>query len=138
MSGIEVASADLWSTGIAADSHPVSFARARLEADGVRTLAALERVRGGERVSVTGVVTHRQRPSTAKGTIFWNLEDETGRANVICPPGVWARYRRVAMSSAALIVHGRLERAEGAYNLVAERLERLDLAVPANRSRDFR
>jgi error-prone DNA polymerase len=89
-------------------------------------------------VLVGGVVTHRQRPATAQGTIFVNLEDETGMLNVICSAGVWARYRRVARAAPALLVRGRLERAEGATNLVAEGIEALSLSVAAARSRDFR
>jgi error-prone DNA polymerase len=84
-------------------------------------------------------VTHRQRPATAKGTIFVNLEDETGILNVICSAGVWANYRRVARSSPALLIRGRLERAEGVTNLIAERIESLSLSTPSTtKSRDFR
>jgi error-prone DNA polymerase len=89
-------------------------------------------------VAVGGIVTHRQRPATAQGTIFVNLEDETGMANVICSAGVWARHRRLARTAPALLVRGRLERAEGAVNLVAERMEALPLATRSPRSRDFR
>jgi error-prone DNA polymerase len=67
-----------------------------------------------------------------------NLEDETGLVNVICSRGVWARYRVVARTSPALVVHGRLERAEGVVNLVATRIEALDLQFATGRSRDFR
>jgi error-prone DNA polymerase len=88
-------------------------------------------------VLVGGVVTHRQRPATASGTLFINLEDETGLINVICSKGCWAHYRRVARSSPALLVRGRLERAEGVTNIVADKLEPLPLAAPT-RSRDFR
>jgi error-prone DNA polymerase len=84
------------------------------------------------------MVTHRQRPSTAQGTVFVNLEDETGILNVICSAGVWARYRRVARASAALLVRGMLERTEGVTNLVAERIEPLLLTTQAAKSRDFR
>ena len=85
-----------------------------------------------------GTVTHRQRPATAGGTIFVNLEDETGMLNVICNAAVWAAHRRVARSAAALLVRGRLERAEGVTNLIAESIEALSLAVESGRSRDFR
>ena len=67
-----------------------------------------------------------------------NLEDETGLVNVICSRGVWARYRTVARASPALVVHGRLERAEGVVNLIATRTEALDLQLTTGRSRDFR
>jgi len=46
------------------------------------------------------------------GITFMNLEDETGMLNVICSPGLWQRYRKVARISPALVVRGVLERAE--------------------------
>ena len=82
-------------------------------------------------------MTHWQRPATAGGTTFLNLEDETGMVNVICSRGVWIHYRRVARTAAALLVRGRLEREQGVVNVVAERFERLPLAVRRT-SRDFR
>jgi error-prone DNA polymerase len=88
---------------------------------------------------VGGVVTHRQRPATANGTIFVNLEDETGMLNVICNSAVWAAYRRVARTSPALLIGGKLERAEGVTNLIAEKIEALSLSTPpTTKSRDFR
>jgi len=90
------------------------------------------------RVLVGGLVTHRQRPATAGGVTFLNLEDESGMLNVTCSEGLWARYRTVAVGSAALLVRGRLERSpEGVLNLVADRLQKLVLTV-AVQSRDFR
>jgi error-prone DNA polymerase len=129
--------ADLWSTGISPDHHVVQFARPALDAAGAVTVSGLERVASGRRVSVGGIVTHRQRPATANGTIFVNLEDETGMLNVICNSEVWARYRRVARSSPALLIRGKLERAEGVTNLIAERIEVLSLTTQT-KSRDFR
>ena len=70
--------------------------------------------------------------------MFVNLEDETGILNVICSEGVWARYRKVARASSALVVRGMLERTEGVTNLVAERIEALPLATQAMKARDFR
>jgi error-prone DNA polymerase len=88
---------------------------------------------------VAGLVTHRQRPSTARGVVFISLEDETGLVNVICPPHVWARHRRVATVAPALLVHGRVERTGGAVNLVAATLRPLRCApTAAVPSRDFR
>ena len=138
MTAPETTAADLWSTGLSPDSHVVQFARPRLDAAGAVSVAGLEEVASGRRVSVGGVVTHRQRPATANGTVFVNLEDETGMLNVICNQAVWAVHRRVARSSPALLISGRLERAEGVTNLIAERIEALSLAAPAGKSRDFR
>jgi error-prone DNA polymerase len=104
---------------------------------GVIVATRLADVEPNRRVLVAGVVTHRQRPATAGGTTFVNLEDETGLVNVICSRGVWVRHRAVASSSAALVVRGRLEKAEGVVNVIAERMWTLPLEVPP-RSRDFR
>ena len=98
----------------------------------------LDGVETRRRIEVAGVVTHRQRPGTAGGVTFLNLEDETGLLNVIVTPGVWRHYRRVARASRALVVRGILERGnEGVMSLQADRLEALDLSVPT-KSRDFR
>ncbi len=137
MSPVEEAAADFWTTGLSPTSSPTEFARPHLDELGVVTAAVLADTESGSRVLVGGVVTHRQRPATAEGTTFLNLEDETGLVNVICSKGVWARYRRVVRSAPALLVRGRLERAEGVTNVVAERITALDLAM-GTRSRDFR
>lgn len=137
MDDLETAVADVWSTGVSVDSFPTQFLRPGLRAEGVLTIADLRRCRDGERVSVAGVVTHRQRPGTASGIVFLSLEDETGLLNVVCNPGMWKRYRREGRMSAALVVRGRVESAQGVVNLVAERLRDLSLRIPS-RSRDFR
>src|SRR5829696_3829331 len=137
MSPVELGAADLWATGLSGDSHPVQFARERLDELGAVAADGLGVVPPGTRVLVGGVVTHRQRPATAGGTTFLNIEDETGLINVICSRGVWTRYRRVARSAAALLVRGRLERAEGVINVIADQIRPLPLAA-TTRSRDFR
>ncbi|HZQ26073.1 MAG TPA: error-prone DNA polymerase [Acidimicrobiales bacterium] len=138
MTDVEEAAADVWATGISAEFSPTQFARPRLDELGVLTAAALQEAEPGTRVLVGGVVTHRQRPSTAGGTTFLNLEDETGMVNVVCSKGLWVRYRRVARSASALLVRGKLERAEGVVNVIADKLEALPLVVNGGRSRDFR
>jgi error-prone DNA polymerase len=137
MEPVEVAMADLWATGVAPDGHPTRFLRKQLDGLGVVTSAGLARIEPGSKVMVGGVVTHRQRPATAGGTMFINLEDETGLINVVCSLGCWIHHRTVARSAAALLIRGRLERSEGVTNVIAERLD--PLPVPASiRSRDFR
>ena len=140
MSAVELTVADVWATGLTPDSHPVTHLRNALEERGAYSVGAVARVPEGERIEVGGVVTHRQRPATAGGTTFLNLEDETGMLNVVCSEGLWARHRVVARTSAALVIRGRVERAHDAptvVNLVADRIERLELRVPSS-SRDFR
>jgi error-prone DNA polymerase len=131
----ETAAADLWATSMMPNGSPMEFVRGELT--GVLTTEGLKTAPNGSRVKVAGVVTHRQRPSTAEGVTFLNLEDETGLVNVICTVAVWRAHRRVAVSAKAMIVTGKLERADGVINLVAQRLENLDLAL-ATVSRDFR
>ena len=137
MEPVEVAVADLWATGVSPDGHPTRFLRERLAQRGVATAAELAGREPRSKVLVAGVVTHRQRPMTAQGTMFMNLEDETGLVNVVVSKGCWTRYRTVARSAAALLVRGRLERAEGVVNVVAEELVPLPVAAGAA-SRDFR
>jgi error-prone DNA polymerase len=137
LTGVEEAMADVWSTGMSPGTYPTEFARDQLDEAGVLPIAALATAEPRTRIAAAGVVTHRQRPATAGGVTFLNLEDETGMLNVVCSPGFWARYRRVLRSSAALIIRGRLERAEGVVNVVAEQAERLSLRVTST-SRNFR
>jgi error-prone DNA polymerase len=137
MSPIELSAADLWATGLSASSHPVEFLRERLDALGAVSSDGLATVEPGRRVLVGGIVTHRQRPATASGTTFLSLEDENGIINVICSPGVWTRYRRAARTANALLVRGRLERAEGVTNVIADQLHPFQTGI-ATRSRDFR
>ncbi len=137
MSELELAAADVWATGISPDSYPTQFLRADLDAMGVLPADALGSVPDGDRVLIAGAVTHRQRPATAQGVTFINLEDETGMVNVLCTPGVWARHRKLANTAPALLVRGQVQNASGAVTVVAERLGRIPLAV-GSRSRDFR
>jgi error-prone DNA polymerase len=127
---------DLWALGVSPDSYPTQHIRTALDALGVVPAAGLYEVEHGRRVLVGGIVTHRQRPSTAGGTTFMNLEDETGLINVIVSRAVWERHARLARGAAALLIRGRLERAEGVVNVVAERFDRLPLTV-SRMSRDF-
>jgi error-prone DNA polymerase len=137
MSPAETGRADLWATGISFEGHPTRYVREHLDRLGVVTATGLTRVAVGERVLVGGVVTHRQRPATAGGTLFVNLEDETGLINVVVSKGCWTHHRRVARTAPALLVRGRLERAEGVTNVIADRLDPLPLRAPT-KSRDFR
>ena len=134
MSDEEAHRADLWSTGVS-DRHPMSFVRDQMV--GCLTAAeALEVGRNLGKVRVAGVITHRQRPGTAKGVYFLNLEDETGLLNIVVLPEVWARHRHVVRKSPALVISGRLEFYDGVTNIVARDFEAI--GIQTVRSRDFR
>jgi error-prone DNA polymerase len=137
MSPEETAHADLWATGIAPDGHPTIFIRDELTKIGVVMATGLVDHPDGERVFVGGVVTHRQRPATAGGTTFLNLEDETGLINVVISKGCWQRYKKAARGAPALLIRGRLEKEEGVINVVADKIEPLPV-IKTLPSRDFR
>jgi error-prone DNA polymerase len=139
MTESETVASDLWSMGLSPGRHPTEFVRAELVRQGVVTAADLRVLPDRSVVEVAGVVTHRQQPATAKGTVFLNLEDETGLVNVICTRGIWKRFRLVARGAPALRVRGVLERHQGVTNLVAGRITRLPISLSdALHSRDFR
>jgi error-prone DNA polymerase len=127
--------ADLWATGVS-NTHPIQFIRAELAAEGCLTvMEALEMRRNGAPAKVGGMVTHRQRPGTARGVIFFNLEDETGMLNVVVLPEVWVKYREEARRYPAVVIGGRLEYRDGVTNLMAHRFRPLN--ATGLQSRDF-
>ena len=133
--------ADMWSTHVTTETYPTALIRPRLDALGIVTAIGLRAVPDRTRVTIGGVVTHRQRPATARGVTFLNLEDETGMINVIVEETVWRRHRRVARESGGLLIRGMLENtADGVINVLAERIERLSLGLHniSSTSRDFR
>lgn len=137
MTDVELAAADVWATGISPDSYPTQFLRSNLEALGVIPAEELLAVPDGSRVLIAGAVTHRQRPATAQGVTFMNIEDETGMVNVLCMPGVWVRYRKLAQTASALLIRGQVQNATGAVTVIAERMDNLALRA-VSKSRDFR
>jgi error-prone DNA polymerase len=136
MTPAEVTFADLWATGTYG-THPIEHIRPMLAERNVRPAADLRTAPNGAVVTVGGLVTHRQQPGTARGVVFLSLEDETGMANVICPPDVWQRFRKIGVDASALLVSGRVERLDGAVSLLATSMRKLRV-VAAARSRDFR
>jgi error-prone DNA polymerase len=129
---------DLWALGLAPERTAMHLARERLEAMGVTVAGALEGCADGDRVTVAGVVTHRQHPETARGAVFVNLEDETGHVNVVFSRGAWARWKHVARHAPVLLIRGRVRKGQGAVSLDAERVESLVVGTAVPASRDFR
>jgi error-prone DNA polymerase len=137
MTPAEVTFADMWATGTYGATHPIEHIRDGLAERGVTQAADLREAKDGAMVTVGGLVTHRQQPGTARGVVFLSLEDETGMANIICPPDVWQRHRKIGVDASAMLVSGRVERLDGAVSLLATSLRKLRV-VAAARSRDFR
>jgi error-prone DNA polymerase len=106
------------------------------EMDCVPIAEILASPRHATRVKAGGIVTHRQRPSTAKGVRFINLEDETGLLNVVVLPQVWEAHYEVARKAVGVVIEGILEHEDGVTNLVARRFT--SWPVEGISSRDFR
>ena len=136
--------ADYRATGLSLATHPLALLRAQLAAFQVQPAAVLRGFRSGQLARASGLVTHRQRPETAKGVVFVTLEDETGAVNVIVWPDLAAAQRKALLASRLLTVYGVWQReGEGArtvMHLVARRLvdHTALLQGLATRSRDFR
>ncbi len=129
MSSDETLIADLETTGVSVDSSPMQLLRHRLTGYPVVPAAQLPNRRHGSRVTVAGIITHRQRPETAAGVTFISLEDDSGLMNIVCTKKLWSRNQKVARSATALLVRGYVESADGAINVLAHELEELDISI---------
>jgi error-prone DNA polymerase len=121
--------ADYRSTGMTVAKHPMKLLRPGLDPKLART-SDLERIEHGATVEVAGMVTVRQRPETANGITFLLLEDERGSVNLVVSPPVCDRHRPLIRSAPLIRARGRLERREGAINVVVEDLAPLARPVP--------
>jgi error-prone DNA polymerase len=137
MTPIERIAADYSGTSLTIGPHPMALRRAEMALRGVLRAADLPRERDGRRVRVAGAVITRQRPGTAKGFVFLTMEDETGIANVIIRPDLFARERLTIIEERFLLVEGRLQNQEGITSVRAERLERLGGVRIEVESHDF-
>ena len=114
---------DYRSTGLTLRRHPLALLRARLTARRLTDSATWRAAAGdGDPVRLAGLVTMRQRPGSAKGTMFVTLEDEHGTVDVILWPDVVERYRSEAIGARLLAVSGTTQRAHGKSALLARRL----------------
>jgi error-prone DNA polymerase len=131
--------ADYASTGLTLRRHPLALLRPRLARMRYATAEDLQRQSGGSPVRAAGIVTGRQRPGTASGTVFVTLEDETGCVNVIVWPHLVERQRRELLGAKLMGVEGTLERQGEVMHLVAKRLNDHSGLIGAlkTESRDF-
>ena len=135
--------ADYRATGLSLQAHPLALLRPALAAFKVLPAAALALCRPGQLARASGLVTHRQRPETAKGVVFVTLEDETGAVNVIVWPTVAQQQRKPLLAATLLTVYG-VWQSEGApghevRHLIAHRLVDHSALLQGltSRSRDF-
>ncbi len=98
--------ADYRATGLSLTQHPLALLRAQLAVFKVQPANVLRHYPNGRLARASGIVTHRQRPETAKGVVFVTLEDDTGSVNVIVWPQVVEKQRRALLASTLLTVYG--------------------------------
>ncbi|HXN44563.1 MAG TPA: error-prone DNA polymerase, partial [Xanthobacteraceae bacterium] len=106
-------------------AHPASFLREDLSRRGILRNEALRKSASGKCVSVSGLVTVRQRPGSANGVVFLSIEDETALANIIVWPNVFERFRPIVLGARYVAASGRMQEESGVIHVVAERLEDL-------------
>ncbi len=137
MSPVERLVADYEGTGLTIGPHPMAMRREEMSLRGALRASDLPRQRHGRRVRVAGAVITRQRPGTAKGFVFLTLEDETGIANIIIRPDLFAAQRMAVIHEPFLLVEGMLQNQEGVTSVRAERMEGIAGPRVDVESRDF-
>ncbi len=118
----EAVTEDYSAFGLSLRNHPMAFMRASLSPKGMIAAADLKKLPNGRYVKIAGLVLFRQRPGTAKGTIFITIEDETGAANLIVWPGVAEKYRRAVFGAKLLLCEGVLQKESNVIHVVSRRL----------------
>jgi error-prone DNA polymerase len=117
---------DYETTSLTLRRHPLALLRGRFDAMRLKSAAFVMRARHKQSIRTTGIVTCRQRPSTASGVTFVTLEDETGTINVVVWRTTAERYRRELLGSTLLTVYGHVERVEAkdapVIHVIAQRL----------------
>jgi error-prone DNA polymerase len=131
---------DYAAMGLTLRRHPMALLRPNLNERRLLTAEQLNAMPNGRIVRYCGIVTLRQQPETANGTVFISLEDETGVVQVICWKSLRDAQRKELLKSRLLAVYGTWQREGDVKNLIAGRLEDLTplLGRLATESRDFK
>jgi error-prone DNA polymerase len=131
--------ADYASTGLTLGKHPVALIRPILRRRRALPACELHRQPHGSRVRACGLITMRQRPMTASGTVFLTLEDETGCVNAVIWPRLFEKQRAAILGSNLLAIDGVLETDGDVHHLIADRVHDFSQLAAGlhSKSRDF-
>jgi len=131
--------ADYAATGLTLGRHPVALIRSILRQRRVRTAQQLLQLKHGTHTRACGLITMRQRPMTANGTIFLTLEDETGHVNVVIWKRLWERQRSIVLNASLIAVDGVMESDGEVYHLIARQVHDFGSLMKGlkTKSRDF-
>jgi len=138
MSTAERLEADYNGTGLTIGRHPMHYLRAEMDKLGVTPARDLAGRRNGSKVRVAGNVIVRQRPGTAKGILFLSMEDETGIANIVVMPDLFAENRLTLLRESYLLIDGKVQNVDNVIHVLARVVERIEPVTPALASHDFR
>jgi error-prone DNA polymerase len=122
--------ADYSTSGVTVGEHAMAILRPRLTVPKLVTSAQLAGMQSGSQVAVAGLVIARQRPGTAKGTMFLLFEDELGTINLIVAKAVYERHRHLARAEPLLLAKGVLECSQGVVNVIVRELAALESFLP--------
>jgi len=138
-SAVDDLNADYASTGLTLGKHPLAFIRSELRKRRVKPAKDLLGLPHGTRVRACGLITMRQRPMTANGTIFLTLEDETGYVNVVIWPRLWEKQRAIILGASLIAIDGVMETDGEVYHLIADRVHDFGELTKGlkTKSRDF-
>ena len=114
--------ADYQTLRLSLKAHPMRFLRRSMMAQGYTPAAGLRDIPQGRMVRMAGLVLVRQRPGSAKGVCFLTVEDETGSANLVIWPKIFAAFRKTIMTARVIDVQGRIQRADDVIHIVADHL----------------
>jgi error-prone DNA polymerase len=129
--------ADYQVMALSTDYHPMQLIRPRLH-EGIGSSEHLKRAKDGDELTLAGLATTRQRPESARGTVFMTLEDEFGKMDLIVQPGVYRRFRSLVRAEPFLIVRGVVQRRDQlTVHLVVRHLERLPMSNVAPTAHDM-
>ena len=130
---------DYRALGLTLGAHPMSLLRERMRARRLLGSRELQDKRHGSHVHAVGLVTNRQRPASAHGTMFVTLEDEHGMVNVVVWEHVAQRRRKALLGATLLAVRGRWEQVDGVAHLIAQDMQDLSdlLGTLRTTSRNF-
>jgi len=110
-----------WSAlGFSPEGHPMMFMRDSLTAHGIMTCADLQEAKAGQQVKIGGLIVRPHRPPTAKGVVFFTVEDEHGLAHVAVLPDVYQKCGATIYGGGPVVATGRAERRGEGVSLVAE------------------
>ena len=138
LSETELIYEDYFATGMSISGHPMQHMRERLDRAGVVNSEGLKKLRGGERILVAGLVTIRQRPASANGTIFLLLEDEWGFINIVVPSYLVEKNSEVVKFATFVVIQGRFEKDGNVLNVIGEKFKELNVRKLEHTARSFR